>query len=344
MNRRNLTLRKTDIKKLLTPLYLTHPNINSQTSKPTIQIQIHDLSNLLHLINRESKSPTQQNIQINREYIDKIINDMLYSILDHLKVPFSGLKHKQIEAIKKGIESSIEQNTFGAFKVLKGECPPNSNFFYLYSKVFVNEIFANMFKNFYKYDFRTSTKQKINADEDKYYTNELLDLIAACENLGRLKLEHLENLHRKDEKYLEKLPIPVRVQIYNLGNDILDKMERFRSHLIEKHVNKSDAELFQRLNKENLLNVACFTDKDTAVRVVQESLKKNIFEIERWLDNPKSRNKLEIICKHSFSIGKGIKKGENQVRYNLTKSRLILLKNSASELGFMILTGFPELD
>ncbi|HDR4570981.1 RNase A-like domain-containing protein [Bacillus cytotoxicus] len=44
---------------------------------------------------------------------------------------------------------------------------------------------------------------------------------------------------------------------------------------------------------------------------------------------------------HTYGIGKGVLEDKKQVLYNLNKSRVVLIKDNSSELGFRILTSFP---
>ncbi|MGM0859601.1 MAG: RNase A-like domain-containing protein [Bacillota bacterium] len=68
-------------------------------------------------------------------------------------------------------------------------------------------------------------------------------------------------------------------------------------HLIERHVGKTDGELFQRLIKDTKISgSSSFKDRATAEKVASSVLSdpKNISKIKKWLSNPNSRPTLPL--------------------------------------------------
>lgn len=132
-------------------------------------------------------------------------------------------------------------------------------------------------------------------------------------------------------------------KIRNIGDDILDVMEKAGGHTLEKHVSQTNNDLIKRTAKRSAIrNASSFTNKRTAIRAVKENLKNNADEIASWLTtNPSLDQKKSFDFLHPYSVGKGAIKSKQNTPYNLIKSRVVLVPNSTNELGFDILTAFP---
>ncbi|QIW80202.1 ribonuclease YeeF family protein [Bacillus tequilensis] len=112
-------------------------------------------------------------------------------------------------------------------------------------------------------------------------------------------------------------------------------------HLIEKHVGKTDGELFQRLIKDTKISgSSSFKDRATAEKVASSVLSdpKNISKIKKWLSNPTSRPTLPLRYKGDGEVlGRRVEKGSN-VAKDVTNATIVLKK---SKNGEFILTGYP---
>ncbi|MFS0558362.1 polymorphic toxin-type HINT domain-containing protein [Brevibacillus sp. 179-C9.3 HS] len=126
----------------------------------------------------------------------------------------------------------------------------------------------------------------------------------------------------------------------NVGDDILDKMEKVGGHTLEKHVSKTNEELINRANKEDVEAATSFTDKSTAIKSVQENLRRNADEIALWINESDTGRKI-FEMDHAFPIGKGVLQDKKKIKYDLTYSRLVLVRDLSQEWGFKILTAFP---
>jgi len=132
----------------------------------------------------------------------------------------------------------------------------------------------------------------------------------------------------------------------NVDNDILDVMEKSASnpkggHTLAKHVSKTNQDLITRAIKEGV-DASAFTNKSTAIKAVQENLRNNADDIASWLANSGVAKKT-FNAVHNNPIGKGVLSGKNTIINNLTKSTIVLVKDSAQELGFRIITAFPKV-
>ncbi|KXZ13432.1 T7SS effector LXG polymorphic toxin [Bacillus nakamurai] len=112
-------------------------------------------------------------------------------------------------------------------------------------------------------------------------------------------------------------------------------------HLIERHVGKTDDELFQRLIKDTKISgSSSFKDRATAEKIASIVLSnpKNISKIKKWLSNPNSRPTLPLRYKGDGEVlGRSVEQGSN-VAEDVTNAKIVLKK---SKNGEFILTGYP---
>ena len=129
-------------------------------------------------------------------------------------------------------------------------------------------------------------------------------------------------------------------KIRNVGDDILDVMEKAGGHTLERHVGKTYDELFLRSLKIDAEAITTFTNKQIAVKAVKRVLRNNAEEVALWLSNP-LKDQIVLEFTHLHPIGMGIFKGKKNPFYNLMNSRIVLERDLGCELGFKILTAFP---
>jgi hypothetical protein len=141
------------------------------------------------------------------------------------------------------------------------------------------------------------------------------------------------------QKWIEEIAHKIR----NIGDDILDIMEKLGGHTLERHVGQTYEELFKRaIDAPGSDAISTFSSKRVAIKSVQENLKNNCTQITTWLQNnpsPKKPKAFEFL--HSREIGNGIIKGKKNGVYSLYSSRVVLLADLSSELGFKIVSSFP---
>ena len=131
-------------------------------------------------------------------------------------------------------------------------------------------------------------------------------------------------------------------KIRNVGDDILDIMEKAGGHTLREHVSKTHSELMLRAIQDEAEAITTFTNKRTAINAVKQNLRNNAKEIAEWLiSNPPLDKKKSFEYLHSYDIGKGIIKGKKNAPCDLAKSKIVLIPSQADELGFKILTAFP---
>jgi len=147
----------------------------------------------------------------------------------------------------------------------------------------------------------------------------------------------------KNQLSISKLSERFVCKIRNIGDDILDVMERMGGHTLEKHVGKTNNELLKRVKQSLFIESAStFTNKRIAIKAVKENLRNNAEEIARWLvSNPPLNDQIVIEFLHKYPIGRSILKGKANPIYNLIKSKIVLKPDPTQNLGFKLLTAFP---
>jgi hypothetical protein len=140
------------------------------------------------------------------------------------------------------------------------------------------------------------------------------------------------------QKWAEEVAHKIR----NVGDDILDIMEKAGGHTLEKHVGKTHQELLSRSRGVDKNTISTFANKRIAIDVVKENLKHNAEEISVWLSNNKGLDEKKVFhCSHKYTIGNGIMKGKKNGVCELFDSKIVLLPDAKFSCGFKILTAYP---
>ena len=121
----------------------------------------------------------------------------------------------------------------------------------------------------------------------------------------------------------------------NLGID-----EQRGGHTLRKHVGRSDQELLERLEHENISASSTWTDRASAEEAVGEVLEHNS-KLERWLD--RNGRKPNLVLDYHGSpahpVGRCIARGTTQAEP--AYDALVVLK-AYGENDFYVLTAYPE--
>jgi hypothetical protein len=116
--------------------------------------------------------------------------------------------------------------------------------------------------------------------------------------------------------------------------------EQHGGHTLRKHVGRSDQELLERLERENISASSTWTDRASAEEAVGEVLEHNS-KLERWLD--RSGRKPNLVLDYHGSpahpVGRCIARGSTTAvpAYDAT----VVLK-AYGENDFYVLTAYPE--
>ncbi|MBW8134903.1 RHS domain-containing protein [Pseudomonas sp. PAMC 26818] len=135
-------------------------------------------------------------------------------------------------------------------------------------------------------------------------------------------------------------PLGLSCKIGNCPGGILDTHEDAGGHLLKKHVEQTDAQLFARLELEPHIPAAStFRNKKEAEALVSKSLTNRRQEILNFLEGKKDKH---IINESSnFPVGlSAIRGAESSIPvYNFI---LVLKRKPKMPDGYLLLTGYPE--
>ncbi|NEW09152.1 S8 family serine peptidase [Paenibacillus sp. SYP-B3998] len=295
-----------------------------------------------------------------QQSIDDKINEIKNAFYNYLEIDPSELTDEDKMMLVRGIVFGVDDNVyFGAAQWAANAKAPESNYYYMRAKALTDTIFTAA----YTMAAAGSAAAAVQALIDSGSMGAMA-LAASPTGVGGAVLgaASLEELARaaalSGVSYLsgkmamrsqgivkasvDKLKETLGYKIRNVGDDILDRFEGYPNanggHTLRDHVSMTNEELVRRAIQEEL-DATSFENKSTAIKAVQQNLRKNASQIEEWLKNSGGIKAFEV--DHGYSIGFGAAEKTGTMRYNLTKSRVVLVRDSSISEGFYILTSFP---
>jgi hypothetical protein len=125
---------------------------------------------------------------------------------------------------------------------------------------------------------------------------------------------------------------------HNLAED-----ERRGGHTLARHVGRSDDELRERLRRErNISAASTYTDRETAERVVGETLQRERFQVQDWTRGSTRHVNLTLDYHgdRRTPIGRSLLRGQQSPVP--CYDAVIVLKWDAARGDFYVLTTYPE--
>lgn len=119
----------------------------------------------------------------------------------------------------------------------------------------------------------------------------------------------------------------------------LEAHENAGSHLIERHVGKSEQWLINRVNTDNVSAASSFKDLPSAEHFIAETIAQNQDKIDAWVDG-KGGKRLVLDASFDSATGISVKKGENSAQ-DVFDVKLVLERSDALGIGYRIVTGYP---
>lgn len=111
-------------------------------------------------------------------------------------------------------------------------------------------------------------------------------------------------------------------------------------HTLERHVGRSDSDLLARLAEEpNISAASSFSSREVAEAAIGELLAANQSRIASWLRG--SGERLVLTGRGREPVGRSIAQG-TLVAKDVKGVRAVLVRRQASELGWIILTAYPN--
>ncbi|GAB3412978.1 hypothetical protein GCM10027361_24200 [Erwinia aphidicola] len=115
--------------------------------------------------------------------------------------------------------------------------------------------------------------------------------------------------------------------------------EKAGGHLIDRHVGKTEAELFDRVSTGNTKTASTFTDRATAEAVTSKAIDSNQSKIQSYLSGSQ-KGYLELDYQSSAAIGISVTRGSTNV-VPTTNARIIIGRDPSMPDGYRIITGYP---
>lgn len=156
-------------------------------------------------------------------------------------------------------------------------------------------------------------------------------------NLSRVERDAVETTQRKLDAYLGAVEEPPG------GGEVpgggLEAHEQAGSHLIERHVGKSEQDLIDRLKKENISASSSFRDLPSAEHFVAATIAEHQDQVDAWVDG-QGGNRLVIDARFDASTGISVQRGESQAE-DVFSVKLVLERSDKLGIGYRIVTGYP---
>jgi hypothetical protein len=119
----------------------------------------------------------------------------------------------------------------------------------------------------------------------------------------------------------------------------LSRDEAAGGHVLRKHVDRTDDELRDRLEREHHIAAAStYTDRATAEHAIGTAIAESQNRIQSWLNRSGARPNLVLDYDASQPIGRTINRGEQQ-SHPCSKAVVVLKYAVAS---YYVLTSYPE--
>ncbi|CAI1641024.1 Uncharacterised protein [Serratia grimesii] len=115
--------------------------------------------------------------------------------------------------------------------------------------------------------------------------------------------------------------------------------EKAGGHLIDRHVGKTEAELFDRVSTGNTKTASTFTDRATAEAVTSKVIDSNQSKIQSYLSGSQ-KGYLELDYQSSAAIGISVTRGATSA-VPATNARIIIGRDPSMPDGYKIITGYP---
>jgi hypothetical protein len=124
---------------------------------------------------------------------------------------------------------------------------------------------------------------------------------------------------------------------YDLARD-----EARGGHTLARHVGRTDAQLRERLRREQISAASTYTDRATAERVVARTLARQRARVDQWLARKGSRPNLALDYRgdRRETIGRSLTRRSPQP---IPCSDAVVVLRWDGSRGFIVLTSYPEV-
>jgi len=130
-----------------------------------------------------------------------------------------------------------------------------------------------------------------------------------------------------------------RVSLDTSNRHDLSRDEGRGGHTLQRHVGKTDAELRERLQSEDVSAASTYTDRAMAEMAVAAAIRENTDKINRWLQRPGGHSNLVLDYDSNSPIGRSMRRGETQ-SFPCSHAVAILKYGGAND--YYVLTSYPD--
>jgi hypothetical protein len=126
------------------------------------------------------------------------------------------------------------------------------------------------------------------------------------------------------------------------GATDLAAAERLGGHTLARHVGRTDGELRERLRREpDIAAASTYADRQTAERVIAETLRRFSKRVESWIVRKGSRPNLvlEFRGEPGTPVGRSLRRGDTRVR--ACSDAVVVLRWHVTG-RYYVLTSYPE--
>jgi hypothetical protein len=144
--------------------------------------------------------------------------------------------------------------------------------------------------------------------------------------------------HREAPAPPQDRPAPAAADTrYDLARD-----EARGGHTLARHVGRTDAQLRERLRREQISAASTYTDRATAERVVALTLARQRARVDQWLARKGSRPNLALDYRgdRGETIGRSLTRRNPQ---SLPCRDAVVVLRWDGHRGFIVLTSYPEV-
>jgi len=135
-------------------------------------------------------------------------------------------------------------------------------------------------------------------------------------------------------------PAPVEHAALDSSNRYdLQRDEARGGHTLERHVDKSDAELRERLQNESISADSTYTDRATAEMAVAAAVRENRRRIDNWLRRPGGHSNLVLDYDSSTPLGRSMRLSDAQ---SFSCSHAVVVLKWINPQNYYVLTSYPE--
>ena len=184
------------------------------------------------------------------------------------------------------------------------------------------------------------------ADELAPLLGDIRDALVAlpAQSLSRADRDAVDATVERIETYLEQVDAPGTPDAPDGAAEVpgggLEAHENVGGHLIERHVAKSEQWLLDRVSRENISAASSFRDLPEAEHFVSATIADHQARVDAWADGS-GGNRLVIDTTFDASTGISVSRGDTRA-VDVFSVRLVLERSSQLDIGYRIVTGYPN--